>query len=298
MFIFGIIKGNTPIEGLTYASGETEAWYNILGSNALDCLIAIAPIAAIFFIFNIFFIKLKKQKIISLAIGTVVVYVGLVIFLFGVDFGFLIAGKHVGDSFVNSNNILFGLVKISPDVLKWFLVPIGFVLCFIITLVEPSITVLTKQIDDMTNGMIKAKVLKYILALSIGLAGLLAIVNILTDIDIKFFLIPLYVITLVLTLFSDKLFTGIAYDSGGVTGGAITSAFLIPLCIGIAESAASSLEGGEKANHMLVNGFGIVGYISCTPIIAILLLGIVYRFKLNKQAKSKSDVLDDILGGN
>jgi hypothetical protein len=279
--IFGMIKGNTNPAELAVISDNSATFYSIIAGNLSDVFLAITPVVATFMLYNIFYIKLSRKKVLKLLLFSGVVYLGLVIFLSGVDYGFTLAGKHIGQAFISDKTIFFGWISVSASWFKWFLLPLTFALCFFITLCEPSIMVLVKQVEEMTNRLISAKILKYFLAAGIGLAGFLSVLNILIDIDIRWFLLPLYFITLVLTVFTPNLFVGVAYDSGGVTGGAITSAFLVPLCLNVSSIGSN----GDNAEYMLINGFGMIGYISVTPIILVLILGLIYHAKEKKAFK-------------
>ena len=233
--------------------------------------------------FLIFLIKLPKKQILTLLVGVIPVYLGLLVFLSGIDYGFGFIGQYIGKIFINENSTLISVI---------LLLIVGFFLGFAITISEPAIVVLGEQIEDLTNGHIKSATIKLTLAIGIGFASLLAILKILTQINILYFLIPLYAISLVLMIFTPKLFVGLAFDSGGVTGGALTSAFLTPLTLSIAQSVAE-LSGVTMS--VLVNGFGIISFISVTPIIAIQALGIIYNAKAKKIAKAQvHDSIEDL----
>ena len=189
---------------------------------------------------------------------------GLLIFLVGIDYGFAYAGSYIGEMFVGPD---------TADFYRWFLIPIGFVLGFAITLSEPAVVVLGEQVEELTNGHLKKGLIKLSLALSIGIASVLAIMRILFDINILYFLVPLYAIALGLLFFTPKLFVGLAFDSGGVTGGAITSAFLTPLTLGVSQALGQDI---------LTSGLGMIAFISVTPIVIIQILGILYQNKINK----------------
>ena len=156
---------------------------------------------------------------------------------------------------------------------------VGFILGAAITVSEPAVTVLGAQIEELTNGHIKKSTIRITLALGIGVASLLSILKILTEINILYFLVPLYAISLIMMIFTPKLFVGLAFDSGGVTGGALTSAFLTPLTLSIAQAVA--VESGGTMS-ILTNGFGIISFISVTPLIAIQALGIMYNVRLKR----------------
>ena len=241
--------------------------------NLKDVLLAILPIILISIPFQIFMLKIPKKEFLKMIIGVIPVYLGLLIFLSGIDYGFGFAGQHIGQAFFDQNR---------PNGFYWLLLIVGFVLGASITLSEPAVTVLANQIEELTNGHIKNKTIKITLAIGIGFASLLSILKIITQINILYFLIPLYLLSLVMMIFTPKMFVGLAFDSGGVTGGALTSAFLTPLTLGIAQMVCKNMAGDES---ILTNGFGIIAFISVTPLIAIQLLGIVYD-RANKSSKA------------
>jgi hypothetical protein len=156
-----------------------------------------------------------------------------------------------------------------------------------ITLSEPAVTVLGEQLEEITNGHIKKTTIRFTLALGIGVAALLSVVKILTQINILLLLVPLYALALFMMRYTSDLFVGLAFDSGGVTGGALTSAFLTPLTLGTAQ--AVSYMAGAKAQSVLTNGFGIIAFISVTPLIAVQALEIIYNRKMQKIQKINAE---------
>lgn len=262
IFIYGLIIQNGPTNA--YNPGEAAGVFTIIGNNLLAVTLAITPIIVIFFFFQLFFIKLPKKKILGILLSSLVVFAGLFIFLFGIDYGFAFAGNYIGEVFVSDR---------TPDAFKWFLIPISFILGFAITLTEPAVVVLGEQVEEITNGLIKKRVIKLTLALSIGIASIMCMCKVLFDINILYFLVPLYAVSLILLFFTPKLFVGLAFDSGGVTGGAITSAFLTPLTLGVS---------GALGQNSLISGFGMISFISVTPLIIIQILGIMYERKIKK----------------
>lgn len=263
-------KGVLPLEQL-YAPGTEITVPEILSGNLVGVLLALIPIIIIFLPFQFFLIKQPRKDFIKTLLGAIVVFIGLMIFLSGIDYGFAFAGKYIGEVFLDPSR---------PEWFKWLLLLIGYILGAAITLSEPAVTVLGEQLEEITNGHIKKLTIRITLAIGIGFASLLAIVKILTEINILWFLVPLYAIALIMMIFTPKLFVCLAFDSGGVTGGALTSAFLTPLTLGMAQAIAhKSTSGGQS---ILINGFGIIAFISVTPLIAIQFLGIVYDIALKK----------------
>jgi hypothetical protein len=278
LFIYGIILqavhgGTIPPAGI-YDPGAAESLGGIIVTNLSAVALALFPIVIVFLPFQFLLIKLPKKEFIMILLGTVAVYIGLLIFLSGIDFGFAFAGKYIGEIFLD---------PVRPYWFKWLLLLVGFVLGAAITLSEPAVTVLGEQLEEITNGHIKKMTIRITLAIGIGFAALITMVKILTQINILWFLVPLYVVALIMMKFTSKLFVGLAFDSGGVTGGALTSAFLTPLTLGAAQAVA--VMEGPGAQSVLINGFGIIAFISVTPLIAVQALGIIYDMRIAKAQK-------------
>ncbi|WP_313069691.1 DUF1538 domain-containing protein [Lacrimispora sp.] len=281
VFIYGIILkisygGNLPPAGI-YDPGGAESFIKIILSNVTGVALALFPIIIVFLPFQFFVVKLPKKQFIRTILGVVPVYLGLLIFLSGIDYGFAFAGKYIGEVFLSTGRAQW---------FKWLLLPLGFVLGAAITLSEPAVTVLGEQLEEITNGHIQKMTIRTTLAIGIGFASLFSMLKILTQINILWFLVPLYAISLIMMIKSSPLFVGLAFDSGGVTGGALTSAFLTPLTLGTAQAVA--LTAGSEAQSVLTNGFGIIAFISVTPLIAVQSLGLLYNRKL-KQAQALNE---------
>lgn len=287
ILLYGIIVkfrngGVIPLE-TEYVIQNSTTLGNIVLGNLKDVALAILPIVLMSLPFLIFLLKIPKKEIFTLILGVMPLYLGLLIFLSGIDYGFEFVGRYIGSLFFGES---------LPYWFRWMLLPVAFVLGIAITVSEPAVTVLGNQIEDLTNGHIKNISIRCTLAIGIGFAALLSVLKILTGINILYFLVPLYTISLIMMKFTPTLFVGLAFDSGGVTGGALTSAFLTPLTLSIAQSVAIS--NGTKMS-VLTNGFGIISFISVTPLIAVQALGIIYNYKL-KAAESTvvEDEFDDL----
>ena len=288
IFIYGMVfmamHGGVMPPTIPYTPGEDESFVEVLLFNAQGVMIALAPIILVFLPFQFFLVKLLKKDFVKILTGIIPVLVGLLIFLTCVDYGFAFAGKYIGEVFLAAHR---------PDWFKWLLLLVGFILGGAITLSEPAVTVLGQQLEELTNGHIRQMTIRLTLAVGIGFAGLLAVVKILTQINILWFLVPLYLIAVLMMRPSTKLFVGLAFDSGGVSGGALTSAFLTPLALGIAQAVGDTVEAaGGTAQSILINGFGIIAFISVTPMIAVQTMGLIYEWKY-KQAR-KVEVEHDL----
>ncbi len=278
LFIYGIIMkavygGVIPPAG-PYTPGMESSFGKVVLENLSGVALALFPVVIVFLPLQFFVIKLPKKEFVRMLLGTIPVYFGLLIFLSGIDFGFAFAGKYIGEVFLDPSR---------PHWFKWLLLIIGFILGAAITLSEPAVTVLGEQLEEITNGHIKKLTIRMTLAIGIGFAAVLSIIKILTQVNILWFLVPLYAISLIMMKFNSNLFVGLAFDSGGVSGGALTSAFLTPLTLGTAQAVAKT--AGDNAQSILTNGFGIIAFISVTPLIAVQTLGIIYNVRLKKVQK-------------
>lgn len=286
MFIYGIINrviyGGIIPPAAQYDPGAVESIGIILSNNFSGVIFAVLPIIIAFIPLQIFIIKLPLKKVLMMLAAVVPVCLGLFIFLSGIDYGFAFAAKYIAEIF---------LAESRPVWFKWLLLPLGFILGAAITLTEPAVTVLGDQLEEITNGHIKKDAIRYTLAIGIGFASTLAMLKILTQINIMWFLLPLYAVALGLMPFTSEMFVGLAFDSGGVTGGALTSAFLTPLTLGAAQAVAAA--AGANAQSVLTNGFGIIAFISVTPMIAVQTLGIIYERRLEKYRAVEKEQSDE-----
>ena len=270
IFIYGIIlrylHGGVPDVGVYNPGDASTNLFYVMASNVSNVTFAILPLLIVFFPFQLFLLKLPKKQLLSLLLGMIPVFFGLLIFLTGIDFGFAFTGMYIGKVFLN---------PVRPEWFRWLLLPIGFILGTAITLTEPAVTVLGEQLEKITHGRVKSLMIRITLAIGIGFATVLAITNILLQISILWMLAPLYGLALILMIFTPKLFVGLAFDSGGVTGGALTSAMLTPLTLGIAQAVAmEGIQLGGVSQSVLTNGFGIIAFISVTPLIAVQLFSL------------------------
>ena len=237
---------------------------------AKEVAIALAPIVAFFFLFNAFYIKMPKKPLISISVGLLFTYLGLLLFLTGVNVGFMPVGNYIGK-------------MIGSKEFNWILLPIALLMGYFIVKAEPAVHVLNKQVEDLTAGSIPARAME--LSLSIGVASSLglAMIRVLTGISVMYFLIPGYVLALGLSFFAPKIFTSIAFDSGGVASGPMTATFLLPFAMG----ACEAIGGPER---IVSDAFGVVAMVAMTPLITIQLLGVEYKFRTRKEREARARV--------
>jgi hypothetical protein len=219
---------------------------------------AFAPVICFFLIYQTIRIRMSGRELLRILIGVVYTYLGLVLFLTGANVGFMPAGVYLGQ-------IIAGL----PIV--WILVPIGMLIGYFIVKAEPAVHVLTKQVEEITSGFITGKSLRLSLSIGVSVSVGLAMVRVLTGISILWFLVPGYVLALGLSFFVPRIFTAIAFDSGGVASGPMTATFLLPLSMGACEAV-----GG----NVVADAFGMVAMVAMTPLITIQVMGVCYRWKM------------------
>lgn len=229
-----------------------------------EVAVCLAPIAAFFAIFQIFALKLPKKNVLKIVVGILYTYLGLVLFLTGVNVGFMPAGNILGQ-------------QIAALSYNWVLVPIGMLIGYFIVDAEPAVHVLNKQVEEITSGAIPGKAMSTSLSIGVALSIGLAMVRVLTGISILYFLIPGYLAAVVMTFFVPQIFTSIAFDSGGVASGPMTATFLLPFAMG----ACDALGG-----NVITDAFGIVSMVAMTPLLTIQILGLVYRYKTSANSAS------------
>jgi hypothetical protein len=230
---------------------------------AREVLSAMGAIVIFFLVFQLISRRYKKHQLARIGIGFVYTFIGLVVFLTGVNVGFIPVGQFLGS-------------QIASAPFKWVLVPLSMVIGYFIVSAEPAVHVLTKQVEDISSGAISQKALLRGLAIGMAIALAITMVRIFLRIPLMWILIPGYAFALILTFFVPKIFTGIAFDSGGVCSGPMTSTFLLPLAMGATE--------GSKGD-LMTDAFGIVAMVAMTPLIIIQILGLAYGHKMKAAAR-------------
>ena len=247
--------------GLFVSAFPEYAW------EVLKCLF---PIAAFFAVFQVMSLRLKRKKLLRILVGLLYTYIGLAVFLTGVNVGFLPAGMYLGK-------------QIASLSVRWVLVPIGMLMGWYIVQAEPAVHVLNKQVEEITAGAVPGGAMTASLSIGVAVSIGLAMVRVLTGVSILWFLIPGYLIAVVLSFFVPEMFTSIAFDSGGVASGPMTATFLLPF----AQGACEALGG-----NLVTDAFGVVAMVAMTPLLTIQLLGLVYQRKL-KRAGSEAPAADE-----
>ncbi len=248
-----------------------------LPEYAKEVLYAFVPIVLLFVIFQLITRKFHIHNILKMSVGFIYTYIGLVLFLAGANIGFMPAGKLIG-------------AKIAGSSLRHLLVPIGMVMGYFVVSAEPAVHSLKRQVSEITNGAIPQKSVAVALSIGVSVSVGISMLRVLTGISLLPFLVFGYAVSLVISFFVPHIYTGIAFDSGGVASGPMTSTFMLPFAMGACEAV-----GG----NVMTDAFGIVAMIAMTPLITIQILGLYERRRRARQIRKFhteiSMIADDII---
>ncbi|MDE7454404.1 MAG: DUF1538 domain-containing protein [Clostridia bacterium] len=259
-----IVQGYVRAEDFNLGAEIGHAILNTIKNVA----IALGLVVAFFMILQFTVLKLPKKKMIQIAIGIAYTFFGLVIFLVAVEIGYMPIGFKLGQ----------GLANFHPAVLAGF----GFGIGMVVVLAEPAVHVLNKQVEEVTGGGVKKIEMLIALSGAVGVSICLSVIRMIYHFSILYYLVPGYLISLGLSFFVPRIYTAIAFDSGGVASGPLTSSFILPLIVG----ACVALNGGDPSN-ILTEAFGVVAMVAMTPLITIQALG----FKAVTSAKVRNKII-------
>lgn len=255
---------------------------NTLSENLLEVFLGITPIIAIFYVYNFIFLKLPKKELLSIFLGYLFSFIGLYLFISSAKIGFIPFGNELGKNIAGNESIHFLLVLIA--------LILGSLICF----AEPSVVILTEQVEEVSNGSIKRKSIYLALSIAVSLAITLEVSRVLywNSFPIEYFIVPIFIVIVLLMPLVSDIFIGIAFDSGGVASGVLASSFILPMMIGITSvlNPESENAAGISLNTNYNSGFGVVGLICLMPIISIEILGANDKLKyyvLQKIARKK-----------
>ena len=248
------------------------AFVEALPNFAKEVFIAVLPIIAVFIIFQIFSKRFHKHKIAKMSVGFIYTYIGLVLFLTGANVGFMPAGRLIGSA-------------ISGSDYKYMLIPIGMLMGYFVVSAEPAVHSLKKQVAETTNGAISQRAVSLALSIGVAVSVGISMLRVLTSIPILPFLIAGYTISLIISFFVPPIYTGIAFDSGGVASGPMTTTFMLPFAVGACETLGSNI---------MTDAFGIVAMIAMTPLITIQVLGLSGNIKKKQMLKAAREHLNTI----
>jgi len=254
VLVLGLFYGSTGAVSEEVAATNQSIWL----SSFFDISMSIVPLVSIFFIFQALFFKIARNEKLRILLGTAVTFLGLYLFLVGIEFGFLQMAQDVGHKLSDVGNNILTLA-------------ICAVLAFSLCYTEPAVSILASQVEELTNGNIRSKLVLFSIAIAFTLAVMLSVLKVLFNLRVFTIIIIGYAIIFVLMIFCSKTFTSIAFDSGGVASGPMTSSFIMPLLLGLAGV------GNEMA------GFGVLAFVAMTPIIVMETLGVVYEVQIKRK---------------
>lgn len=243
-------------------SGIIQPFLKLIPSSLQESVVSLGPILFIYLVLQFFVFKLRKRENRGIIFGFIFSLVGLIIFLIGVNGGFMEVGVILGE-------------KLSLMENRFWLIISAFILGLVTIIAEPAVYVLTNQIEDVTAGFVKKKYIYSSLGIGVGVAVAFSALRIvIPTLKLWHILLPGYIIALGLTFFTPELFVGIAFDAGGVATGPITATFILAFVQGAANAV--------KSASLLVDGFGMIALVAMTPIIALQILGIMFMLKTKK----------------
>lgn len=221
-------------------------------TTAGEVALALGLIVLFFLILQVTCLKLPARKVGQIGVGILYTFAGLVLFLSVVSVGYMPIGYKLGTELASTHPVA--------------MIVFSFVLGMVVVLAEPAVHVLNRQVEDITAGHVSKKSMMIALSVGVGISISLSMLRILLDFSILYYVIPGYMISLGLSFFVPGLYTAIAFDSGGVASGPLTSSFILPFAVGACVITQGS-------SHILSDAFGVVAMVAMTPLITIQLLG-------------------------
>lgn len=267
IMIMSIVSGITNIQGETEAFvpnvGILVPYLNIIPQLLKESIVTLLPLFILFMIFDKVRFKLNKNNKNMILKGLLYTYIGLTLFLVGVNAGFMEVGRAMGEGIASSNY-------------PWFLPIIGFLLGMVVVLAEPAVYILTEQVEDVTAGRIKKRLILLTLSIGIAFAVSMSMLRIMVPgLKLWHFLLPGFGIAAFLSYKVPPIFVGIAYDSGGVASGPMTATFVLAFAQGAANVIPTS--------NILIDGFGVIAMVAMMPLVAIQILGFIFQLKSNRE---------------
>ena len=279
VLILGILlKDNQMAQATQAVSTPLPLWdhfLHLIPEVSHEVFMALSPLVVLFILFQLFLLHMPPMQVARMIVGLVYTFLGIVLFFIGVKGGFIPMGTTLGNT-----------LALYP----WSLVPMGLILGAVVVCAEPAVWVLNEQVEQVSGGHIKRRLMLFSLSLGVACAVGLAMLRYLLNLDLLYILIIGYLITFSLTRFCPPMFTAIAFDSGGVASGPMASSFILSFTLGV----SSALQGGSAGE-----AFGVIALIAMTPLIAIQILGILYAHKeraaLSRQQARAKEIHKDTL---
>lgn len=277
LFAEGDINTAETVTVLNSFNDFIKHFGHTLGEVIIEVIMALSAIVVFIVIYEFIVLKENKKHIIKIMIGLIYTFIGLVFFLTGAKIGYMPLGS------------FFGKAIASID-FNWIIIPISMIMGFFVVMAEPAVHVLNKQVEEVSSGTISKKVMLFTLAIGVSISLGLAMLRIICDFSIWWIVLPGYLIALLLSLYTPKMFTAIAFDSGGVASGPMTATFILPFATGACAAVSSG-----SAQAIMLNGFGVVALVAMTPLIVVQVIGAIYKYKLNKAVVETEYEYEDII---
>lgn len=265
VLIMGLFVGDVSVSPVL--SGGTSSWASIphdilvsFGGSFLSSALLLLPIVAIFLIFQFSMIKLSLTKVLKIFVGLVFVYFGISIFLAGVNSGFSELGTLIGQ-------------ELAGGQFSYFLYPIAFLLGYVIVLAEPAILVFVDQVSRFSSNKLSKRAVRISMSLGVAISLVVAILRAEFEINILYFVLPVFGLSVLLSFYNQSLLNAISFDSGGVSSGIMSATFLLPFVEGVAIAFGSD---------PLLGAFGTIALIASMPILAVQSLGAIAKFSTSK----------------
>lgn len=260
------LEGTLPEQVITEGTSLVNIYGSRLPTIAWEAFISLLPILIVYLLFQIFYFKQKKGKVLDISRGLVITLVGLIVFLLGVNSGFMAVGREVGIQLASMNSYV-------PVLLVALLLGLTTVLA------EPAVHVLTHQVEDVTGGSVKRRLVLLFLSIAVGVSIFMSALRIIIpSIELWMYLLAGFGISIILSYFVPDLFVGMAFDAGGVASGPMTATFSLAFVQGIAATVPTA--------DLVADGFGMIAIVAMMPILAVELLGALYHIKTRKASKA------------
>ncbi len=264
VLILGIVFGRTTGNSVIDSGNEMISFWSLFGSKFSEVGISMLPLVIVCILMQIFVLKMPRTEAIREFSGIIYSYIGIVIFFTGVEYSFSDVARELGSALIAINPILLYIS--------------GFIFGICVVLAEPAVIVLTGQVEDASSGRIPKRVMLFTLSVGVGLAVVFALIRTVHALSIWTFILPGYLLIMLLMIKTPGLFSAIGFDSGGVATGPMSSAFLLPLAMGAASGNAAS---------SITASFGMIAMIAMMPVLLIEILGIIYQSRVRKAERGK-----------
>ncbi len=267
MFIRSSAETTSEVVSAVATASEMGSTFGLEILNYLkEVFIVILPIFVFFLVYNFMYLKLPKAAIFRIIIGILYTYFGLTLFLTGVSSGYLPTANELGASIAGSKT-------------WWLVLPLGLLIGFFLVFAEPAVHVLNKQIEDITEGIIKKKTMQMSISIGVALAVFFSVLRAVFEINFLWFAVPLILFIIVLSALAPNLFVAIAFDSGGTAAGALSCSFALPFVVGITNYLGKST---------MLYAFGTIGFIALMPVVVIEIMGIRFQAVKNKAKRREA----------